>query len=267
MAVTFDPHPIALLYPEQAPKLITPIPERLRLLAQTGLEATLVIQFTREFSMLSAQAFAEGVLRDSLHVAQVHEGDTFRFGHDAAAGIRELQGLGEQLGFGVVPHAAMTVRGVTVSSSEVRRRIAAGQLGMARALLGRPFSILSTPVHGRGVGTQLTTPTINFAPYAELLPPDGVYVTRARLGDGPEAAVCDAVTNAGVRPTFDGVGFAVETHLLDGPPPVALDESTPIELCFLARLREERRFPSPEELRAQILRDVKRAQSYFRRLG
>jgi riboflavin kinase/FMN adenylyltransferase len=267
MAVTFDPHPIALLYPEQAPKLITPIPERLRLLEETGLDATLVIQFTRQFSMLSAQAFAEDVLCRALRVAEVHEGDTFRFGHDAAAGIRELQTLGEQLGFGVVPHAALTVRGVTVSSSEVRRRIAAGQLGMARALLGRPFSILSAPVQGRGVGTQLTTPTINFAPYAELLPPHGVYVTRARLGDGLNAPVCNAVTNAGLRPTFDGAGFAVETHLLDGPPPVALTDSTPIELCFLARLREERRFPSPDALRAQILRDVKRAQSYFRRIG
>jgi riboflavin kinase/FMN adenylyltransferase len=264
MAVTFDPHPIALLYPEKAPKLITPIPERLRLLEQTGLDATLVIPFTRAFSMLSARAFAEEVLRDSLRVAEVHEGDTFRFGHDAAAGIGELQALGEQLGFGVVPHAALTVRGVTVSSSEVRRRIAAGQLGMARALLGRPFSILSTPVGGRGVATQLTTPTINFAPYAELLPPDGVYVTRARLGDGP---VCNAVTNAGVRPTFDGVGYAMETHLLDGPPPVALDAGTPIELCFLTRLREERRFPSAEELRAQILQDVGRAREYFRRVA
>jgi riboflavin kinase/FMN adenylyltransferase len=267
MAVTFDPHPIALLYPEQAPKLITPIPERLRLLEQTGLDATLVIPFTREFSMLSARAFAEDVLCGALRVAEVHEGDTFRFGHDAAAGIRDLQALGEELGFGVVPHAALTVRGVTVSSSEVRRRIATGQLAMARALLGRPFSILSTPVQGRGVGTQLTTPTINFAPYTELLPPNGVYVTRARLGDGPEAPVCNAVTNAGVRPTFEGAGFAVETHLLDGPPPVALRSSTPIELWFLAQLREERRFPSPEALRAQILRDVKRAQSYFRRLG
>ena len=265
-AVTFDPHPIALLHPEHAPKLITPLLERLRLLEQTGLDATLVIPFTRAFSMLTARAFAEDVLCKALRVAEVHEGDTFRFGHDAAAGIGELQTLGAELGFGVVPHAALTVRGVTVSSSEVRRRIAAGQLGMARALLGRPFSILSTPVQGRGVGTQLTTPTINFAPYAELLPPDGVYVTRARLGDGPDAPMCDAVTNAGVRPTFDGVGYAVETHLLDGPPPVPLTESTPIELCFLTRLRAERRFPSPEELRTQILRDVQRARSYFRRM-
>jgi riboflavin kinase/FMN adenylyltransferase len=267
IAVTFDPHPLAVLRPAQAPKLITPIPERLRLLEQTGIDATIVLPFTREFSMQSAREFAEGVLRDALHVVEVHEGDTFRFGHDASAGIAELQTLGKYLGFGVVAHSALTVRGVIVSSSEVRRRIASGQLSMARVLLGRPFSILSTPVHGRGVGKKLTTPTINLAPYHDLLPPDGVYVTRVRIGKEPDAPIFNAVTNAGSRPTFDGAGFAIESHLLDGLPPVELTSATPVEVCFLARLREERRFPTPEALKDQILRDVGRAQRYFRRAG
>jgi riboflavin kinase/FMN adenylyltransferase len=137
---------------------------------------------------------------------------------------------------------------------------------MGRALLGRTFSIWSSPVRGRGVGTQMQTPTINLAPYAELLPPDGVYVTRVRIGSGPGAAVCDAVTNVGSRPTFEGAGFAVESHLLDGPPPVELTEETPLEVCFLARLRGEKRFPSAEALRAQILRDVGRAREYLCRI-
>jgi riboflavin kinase/FMN adenylyltransferase len=265
--VTFDPHPLALLRPDQAPKLITPIPERLRLLEQTGIDATVVLPFTRAFSMQSARQFAEGVLVGALHGVEVHEGDTFRFGRDAEAGIAELKTLGEELGFAVVSHGALTVRGVTVSSSEVRRRIGAGELSMARALLGRPFSVLSTPVQGRGVGTQLTTPTINLAPYADLLPPDGVYVTRLRIGEGAGAPILNAVTNAGSRPTFDGAGFAVEPHLLDGPPPVELTRATPVEVCFLARLRQERRSPSPEALLEQIHRDVRRAQRYFRRLS
>jgi riboflavin kinase/FMN adenylyltransferase len=263
IAVTFDPHPLAVLRPELAPKLITPIPERLRLLGQTGIAATLVLPFTRDFSLLSPREFAENVLRGALRVFEVHEGDSFRFGHDAAAGIAELKSLGKELGFGVVSHGSLIVRGITVSSSEVRRRIVAGELSLARALLGRPFSILSTAVHGRGVGKKLTTPTINLAPYRELLPPDGVYVTRVRIGDG--TPIFNAVTNAGSRPTFEGAGFAVESHLLDGPPSVELTESTPIEVCFLMRLREERRFPSPEALKAQILRDVERARRYFRR--
>ena len=267
IAVTFDPHPLALLHPDQAPKLITPMAKRLQLLAETGIDATLVIPFTREFSQQSAREFAERVLCGALRVVEVHEGDSFRFGHDAAAGITELRELGAEMRFSVVSHGSLRVRGITVSSSEVRRRIAAGQLGVARALLGRPFSILSAPVHGRGIGTKLTTPTINLAPYRELLPPDGVYVTRVRIGDGESAPWLNAVTNAGSRPTFDGAGFAVESHLLDGPPAVELRESTPIEVCFLMRLRGERRFPSPDALRAQILRDVGRAQEYFRRAG
>lgn len=263
IAVTFDPHPMAVLHPEHAPKLITPMPQRLRLLAKTGLDATVVLPFTREFSMQSAREFANGILCRAMRVVEVHEGDTFRFGHDAAAGIVELRELGRELGFGVVSHGALQVRDVAVSSSEVRRRIAAGQLGMARALLGRVFSVVSSAVRGRGVGTKLTTPTINLAPYSELLPPDGVYVTRVRLGDG--APLLDAVTNAGARPTFDGAGYAVESHLLSGPPSVELTETTPVEVCFLMRLREERRFPSPEALRTQIARDVERAREYFRR--
>jgi riboflavin kinase / FMN adenylyltransferase len=263
IAVTFDPHPVAVLHPERAPKLITPTPEKLRLLEQTGLGATLVIPFTHEFSMLSAREFAEQVLRGALGVAEVHEGDTFRFGHDAAAGIQELRELGAELGFGVVSHGALEVRGVIVSSSEVRRRIAAAEMEMARALLGRPFSILSTPVRGRGVGTRLTAPTINLAPYRELLPPDGVYVCEVRIGEGTDAPQSRAVSNVGSRPTFDGAGFAIEAHLLDGPPPVELTETTPIELSFLERLREERRFPSPEALREQILCDVAQAREYF----
>lgn len=265
IGVTFDPHPLAVLRPGQAPRLITPIPERFRLLAETGLDATLVLPFTREFSLQTPREFAERVLCGALRVAEVHEGDTFRFGHDAAAGIAELRKLGAELRFSVVSHGAMKVRGITVSSSEVRRRITAGRLGVARALLGRPFSILSTAARGRGVGKTLTTPTINLASYGELLPPNGVYVTSLRIGEGPGAPWLDAVTNAGSRPTFEGAGYAVESHLLDGPPPVAPSESTPVEVCFLMRLREERRFPSPEALKEQILRDVARAKEYFRR--
>lgn len=267
IAVTFDPHPVALLHPQRSPRLITPMPQRLRLLEQTGLDATLVIPFTREFSRLSAREFAANVLGSALRAAEVHEGDTFRFGHDAAAGIEDLKKLGAELGFGVVSHAALRVQGVAVSSSEVRRRIAAGELEMAAAMLGRAFSIVSTPAPGRGVGAKLAAPTINLAPYSALAPPDGVYVTQLRIGDGEPAPLLNAVSNIGIRPTFADAGFAIESHLLEGPPPVELTETTPLELRFLERLREERRFPSAEALKEQILHDVERAQQYFRRMA
>jgi riboflavin kinase/FMN adenylyltransferase len=263
IALTFDPHPVRVLRPSQAPRLITPLAERLELLAATGLDATLVIPFTEEFSRLSAHEFAGQVLAQTLHAAEVHEGDTFRFGHNASAGTPELQQLGRELDFRVVAHTAIKVRGIPVSSSEVRRRIASGDLATARALLGRVFSIRSTQARGRGIGTRLTVPTINLAGYEELVPADGVYITQMRIGSGPEAQLFNAVTNAGTRPTFGEPSYAIETYLLNFRE-IDLTPETPLELCFLKRLRGEKKFESPEALKAQIMQDVAKAQRYFR---
>ncbi|MGB0122135.1 MAG: bifunctional riboflavin kinase/FMN adenylyltransferase, partial [Silvibacterium sp.] len=228
VAVTFDPHPVRVLRPEQAPKLITPLAQKLDLLTATGIDATMVIPFTPEFSQLSALEFARNILLNSLHAAEVHEGDNFRFGHNASAGPAELAQLGRELGFGVVAQPALYVRGIQVSSSHVRRSIAAGDMATSRALLGRSFSIRSTPVRDRGIGTRLTVPTINLAPYDELVPASGVYVTRMKIGD----EVFDAVTNAGHRPTFGDNAYAIESHLLNFRE-IGLTPETPLELCFL----------------------------------
>jgi riboflavin kinase / FMN adenylyltransferase len=262
LAVTFDPHPMRVLHPDQAPRLITPLPQRLDLLAQTGIDATLVIPFTDAFSRLSAFDFADKVLRQSLHAVEVHEGDNFRFGHGAQAGTAELKQLGHLLGFTVVAHTALTIRSICVSSSEIRRRIAAGEVAIARCLLGRPFSIRSTRTKGRGIGTRLTVPTINLAQYDELVPANGVYITRVTIGTGLNRETFDAVTNAGNRPTFGKDSYAIESHLLDFRP-IDIAPDTPIELWFLARIRAERRFDSPEALKAQILRDAAFARRYF----
>jgi len=262
IAVTFDPHPVRILRPEAAPPLITPMPERLRLLAETGLHATVVLPFTIEFSHMPAEAFACDVLHRGLHAVEVHEGDSFRFGYQAHAGINELIELGRQYGFVVAAHHSRTVRSLPVSSSQIRQRVAAGDMASARALLGRPFSILSTPARGRGIGTEQTVPTINLAPYHELLPANGVYVTRMKIGEGPNALTFNAVTNAGNRPTFGADSFAVESHLLDFYP-LPLKEDTPLELTFLNRIRSEKRFPSPAALKGQILRDVVYTMRYF----
>ena len=262
IAVTFDPHPVRILRPESAPRLITPMPERLRLLAETGLDAAVVLPFTEEFSHMPAEAFARDVLHQALQAVEVHEGDTFRFGYQAQAGINELTELGKQLGFTVVAHHMRTVRGWSVSSSQIRQRIAAGDMTAARTLLGRPFSILSTPARGRGIGSEQTVPTINLAPYSELLPAIGVYITRMKIGEGPDAPTFNSVTNAGNRPTFGAESFAVESHLLDFQP-VLMTEDTPLELTFLKRIRPEKRFPSPAALKAQILTDVAYAMRYF----
>jgi riboflavin kinase/FMN adenylyltransferase len=146
-----------------------------------------------------------------------------------------------------------------ISSSAIRELLAAGDLKRARWMLARSFSVLSTPARGRGIGTRLLVPTVNLAAYAAQLPAFGVYVTRLTV-----AGRCfQAVTNVGNRPTFGEASFAVESHILDFEP-IELDERTPVELEFLFRLRGEIEWPSPEALKAQIFKDVARAQRYFR---
>jgi riboflavin kinase / FMN adenylyltransferase len=263
VAVTFDPHPSRVLRPEGAARLITPMPERLELLQASGIDAVLVLPFTGELCKIPGRAFVTAVLRDGLHAIEVHEGDNFRFGHKAQCHATDLVEMGHDLGLRVQIFSPRFHRGIPISSSKIRELVQTGDMATARALLGRPFSIHSTPAPGRGIGSRLTVPTINLAPYAELLPANGVYVTTMNI----DGQTFDGVTNAGNRPTFGEDSYAVETYLLDydaGENPLTLAAETPLELTFLRRLREERKFPSPETLKAQIMQDVAHAKRYHR---
>jgi riboflavin kinase/FMN adenylyltransferase len=262
VAVTFDPHPAHVLRLDSRLPLITPLEKKLDLLADTGLDAVVVLPFTEELRHWTARQFATVVLKDGLHAAEVHEGETFRFGYDAEAGIDGLIKLGAELGFGVQAYEPRKLRGEPVSSSRIRKLIAAGEMAQARALLGRSFSVRSVPASGRGYGTKYAVPTINLAQYAELLPAFGVYITTLKIGAGEAGRMFRGVTNVGNRPTFGVDSFAVETHLLDFEP-VDLFEETPLEMTFLKRLRAEQKFDSPALLLAQIKRDVAKAQRYF----
>jgi riboflavin kinase / FMN adenylyltransferase len=262
MAITFDPHPTRVLRPESPTRLITPTQRKLELLGATELDATLVLSFTEELCHTSARDFATKLLVGAIHITEIHEGDNFRFGHHAEAGIESLEALGRELGFHTVVYSPRNLRGAAVSSSRIRDLLTKGDVSGARALLGHPFSIDSTPAGGRGYGSRYAVPTINLAPYPELLPANGVYVTRLTIGQGPEAETFEGVTNVGNRPTFGADSFAVESHLLNFHP-LSLTESTPLRLHFLRRLRSEQRFPSPEALRDQIRQDVTRARRYF----
>jgi riboflavin kinase/FMN adenylyltransferase len=262
IAITFDPHPARVLRPESSQPLITPLDEKLELLASTGIDAVLILPFTKEFSRTSARIFATDVLQQVLHVTELHEGENFHFGYQAKAGIDSLEMLGRELGFAVRVYTPQTIRGKAISSSTIRQLITKGDVSHVRALLGRSFAILSTPASGRGYGTRYTVPTINLAPYAELLPANGVYITTLTIGAGESSETFDAVTNVGNRPTFGADSFTVESHLLNFHP-IALDENTPLTLTFLQRLRPEMRWPNPEALRDQIGRDVAKARRYF----
>jgi riboflavin kinase/FMN adenylyltransferase len=262
LAITFDPHPIKVLRPESTLKLITPLQRKLELLADTGIDATLVLPFTHKLSHMSAREFAAKVLVGSAKVVEVHEGENFRFGFNAEAGIDGLETLGRELGFTVRSYAPRAFRGAPVSSSRIRALITAGDMNHARALLGRPFSVDSTPASGRGFGTRHAVPTINLAPYEHLLPANGVYCTTLTVDGEPFRAV----TNVGNRPTFGEDSFAVESYLLNFHP-LNLRVTTPLCLTFYKRLRGEKKWPTPEALKAQIGLDVKRAERFFALAG
>src|SRR5271157_4867957 len=258
VAVTFDPHPLRILRPDGAHKLLTPLEVKLQLLGQTGVDAVLVLPFTRELSLMSAHDFARQVLVDALHAREVHEGYNFHFGHKAQGNVETLAAFGREMGFDVHTYSEQLLRGHHVSSSEIRRLVAAGRVDRARALLGRPFSIFSNPGRGRGYGTRYTVPTVNLARYEELVPADGVYITWLRVS----GECFEAVTNIGNRPTFGIESFAIESHLLNFHPIEVLAQ-TELELIFLKRLRPEIKFPSVDALREQIAKDVHKARRYF----
>jgi riboflavin kinase / FMN adenylyltransferase len=266
VVVTFEPHPSRILRPDHNLKLLTPGPEKLRLLEATGVDAVLLLPFTRDLSLMTPHQFAHEILKKRLHAREVHEGYNFHFGHKAAGNIHVLRDLGREMGFEVHDYPEMRLRGEPVSSSHIRKLLSEGRVSRARHLLARPFSVLSTAGRGRGYGSKYTVPTINLAHYEELVPKDGVYITRTRVGSGHSDECFDSVSNIGNRPTFGSDSFAIEAHLLNFHP-LELAAETEVEIHFLDRLRDEIKFPSVEALKEQIGRDVRKAQKYLRRLG
>ena len=258
VAVTFDPHPLRILRPDAAPRLITPGPVKERLLGNTGLDALVVVPFTRDFSMTTADEFVRQILCNSLRAREVHEGENFHFGHKAQGTPQRLQEMGRELGFDVKVYPVMMLRGSRVSSSEIRNLLGLNKVSRARRLLGRVFSITAAPGRGRGLGHKYTVPTINLSRYDELIPGNGVYITRTRVGD----ETFESVTNVGNRPTFGEDSFAIETHLLNFHP-LEVTAQTEVEIFFEHWRRPEIKFASVDALREQIGNDVRRARRFF----
>ena len=258
----FDPHPSCVVAPERAPRLLTSLEERCELIRGQGIEHILIQPFTVELSRLTPEEFATQFLRDGLDARCVIVGENFRFGCKQAGDTRTLQELGAKLGFEARLLETVRWRGRRVSSGEVRKLVAAGDVGIAGRLLERPYSISGDIVHGHGIGSKQTVPTLNLRTDAQVIPARGVYITRTSETSG--ARQWNSITNIGYRPTFGGdEALSIETFLLD-----PLEGATPekIRLEFLRRVRDERKFESPEALKAQILRDVGRAKAYFRRV-
>jgi riboflavin kinase/FMN adenylyltransferase len=226
-----------------------------------GMEAAVVLPFTKELSALTPEEFVEQILVGQLKVRAVVVGDNFRFGNKQAGDVKFLREMGMRLGFEVVVHTPVTLDGETVSSTLIRKLVSEGDVRHAARLLGRPFALTGEVVSGTGTGKKFTFPTLNLKPDQELLPARGVYITRTVL-EG-ESSSHRSVTNVGVRPTFHGAGLSVETHLLDYSGNFA---PKTIEVRFWKRLRAEKKFAGAEELRKQIEKDIARANTFFARL-
>jgi riboflavin kinase/FMN adenylyltransferase len=258
--LTFDPHPARIVAPARAPRLMTSPEQRAWLMKDDGIEQVLILPFDPSVAHLTSEEFVKSVLVERLGVKAVLVGDNFRFGHRHAADTKTLEKLGHRYGFFTEVIPGVRVRGHVVSSSAIRNLVAAGKVSVASRLLGRPYGLEGDVVPGHGVGSRQTVPTLNLSTKTEVLPAVGVYVTRTR--DLDDSRGWPSVTNAGYRPTFDGREFTVETFLLS---PLTGAAPRRIGVEFLYRLRAERKFESPQALKAQILRDAARALAYFRR--
>src|SRR6202171_1909964 len=260
-AVTFDPHPTRLVAPERAPRLLTTPEQRCDLMRQEGIEQILILPFTPEIARLSPEEIVRQILAAKLTARAVLVGENFRFGHRAAGDFQVLRDLGRRYGFETEVVEPVHWRKHLVSSSEIRRAIAEGRVTLACRMLGRPYALEGRVVHGEGIGSKQTVPTLNLDTPAEVLPAHGVYITHTH--DLEHWRQWPSITNIGVRPTFNGHKPTIETFLL-----APIDGAGPqkIRVEVLRWVRSERKFEDAAALKAQILRDVGRAQSYFRRL-
>ncbi len=258
-AITFEPHPIKILSPDHAPKLLTPLVRKIELIESMGIDLLVVLPFTRELARQSPLEFVRRVLVRPLHASSVHVGPNFRFGYRQSGDTEILEELGKQEGFRVEVVPMLEVRGDRVSSTRIRELLAEGQVHKANRLLGRPFSARGPIVAGMGVGRKHTVPTLNLAPIEEQLPKVGVYVTHTLLSGVRH----DSVTNVGFKPTFGDHRLTVETFLLDFSGQI---DATDMEIEFLYRLRDEMKFQNPAILKVQIQEDARRSLKFFRLL-
>ena len=254
VVLTFDPHPVSVVYPDRAPTALNTLEQKAELVESLGVDRFVVVPFDEELALRPPEAFARGVLAGALEAKKVVVGDNFRFGHDRAGNVTTLAELGRALGFTVEALAPVLHEGQPISSSRVRRAIAAGAVDEAAALLGRPYFIDGRVAVGEKRGRTLGFPTANLDSANETLPALGVYAARCRT---PTGGWRPAVVNVGQRPTFGGRLVSVEAHLLDFEGDLYGAE---VRLEFQHRLSGEERFAGPEALAAQIRQDVARAR-------
>jgi riboflavin kinase/FMN adenylyltransferase len=260
-AITFEPHPMAVLRPNDAPKRIQTLRQKEEAIEALGVDALLVIPFTRDFSLTEPEEFVRALLRDKLAASELFLGAHFAFGRGKRGDLALLTRMGTECGFSVSAVDEVFWGGEPVSSTRIRRALERGVIVEANAMLGREYELDGLVSRGDRLGHQIGVPTINLEPENELPPTDGVYVTEIEIRSFGRRFT--SVTNIGRRPTlYEDYTTTIETYVLDFSADVYGEK---VRLFFLDRLREERKFPSMMDLKAQIQRDIAATREYFER--
>lgn len=247
--VGFYPHPLAFLAPERCPPLLTPLPKRVEILQQFGVDEIVMLSFDAQIASMSPEAFVERVLLEKCRAKHVVVGYACQFGKNRAGNAERLVELSNGYAFDVSVVPPTEIEGAPVHSTRIREALAQGDLRQSAQLLGRPYSLIGTVVHGDGRGREIGFPTANIETQNQVYPPNGVYAIRAKL----EERWLDGVLNIGMRPTFNGVNIQVEGHFFN------FDEiiyGKLVEIFLVKKIRSERKFPNIEFLIQQIQRDI-----------
>jgi riboflavin kinase/FMN adenylyltransferase len=260
VVLTFDPHPMRVLAPDRAPRLLTSTEHKLSLIERLEVDACLLLAFDKPFSRTPPERFIDTVARQTNQLQEICVGTRFRFGHDRAGDVRLMEALAPKYGFVAKEIKPVTLGEEMISSTAVRQHVVNGRLERAAAMLGRPFSILGTVEPGDHRGRELGFPTANLNSHGEVLPPDGVYAVRVKIA----AELLGGVVNIGVRPTFAGTESRrlLEVHILDFTRELYGQN---VEVLFLSRLRDEQKFATVEALKAQITADIHAAREILGR--
>lgn len=260
-AITFDPHPRAVLHPASAPPLLQTLDQRLANFEVLGIEQAIVIPFDTEFADKPAEDFLREIVHERLRAVEVYLGKGFAFGKHRGGDIELLRRMSGELGFTADEVDEVRLRGIRVSSSRIRKLLTEGRVNLARRMLGRPYGVEGVIIRGNRRGHTIGFPTANLKPHNRVIPKFGVYAT-ATLLDG---AWRKSITNIGVRPTFENEAEpSIETFIFDHDGDLYGDV---LRVRFLHRIRDERKFNGIDELKAQIEKDVWRAANYFRHEG
>jgi riboflavin kinase / FMN adenylyltransferase len=259
--ITFDPHPRAVLHPDNAPPLLQTLDQRLANFEVLGIKQTIVIRFDKEFADTDAETFLRDIVHERLQAREVFLGKGFFFGKNRGGNIELLREMSKKLGFFADEVSEVRLRGQRISSSKIRQLLAEGRVNLARRMLGRPYGVEGQIIHGLQRGRTIGFPTANLHPHNRVIPKFGVYAT-ATLIDGKWRR---SITNVGVRPTFDDdQNPSIESYIFDFDGDLYGDV---LRVRFLHRIRDERKFAGIDELRTQIEKDTRRALHYFAHEG